>query len=71
MDAAQADVASGTRQRRSVKRMLFPKAPHSGIISRQKARVPRATAIEPPLVGRVRGATRKTANVKRTKPLQK
>ncbi|KHS74002.1 hypothetical protein QT13_05270 [Pectobacterium brasiliense] len=37
MDAAQADAASGTRQRRSAKRMLFPKAPHSGIISRQKS----------------------------------
>ncbi|PPE64617.1 hypothetical protein F152LOC_00078 [Pectobacterium brasiliense] len=52
MDAAKASAASGTRHWRSVRKTLSLKAPRSGIMYRQKARVPRATATEPPLVVR-------------------
>ncbi|QHP54168.1 hypothetical protein EH203_10165 [Pectobacterium carotovorum subsp. carotovorum] len=52
MDAAKASAASGTRHWRSVRKTLSLKAPRSGIMNRQKARVPRATATEPPLVVR-------------------
>ncbi|BES85484.1 hypothetical protein PEC302107_15720 [Pectobacterium araliae] len=50
-EAAKAVAASGTRQRRSVKRLFFLKVSRSDVISREKARGHGAAAIERPVSG--------------------